>query len=114
MVVHGIGAREGFDIVRQSDAYTMLHGWGLPTSTHNLVVDDLAGIEKRVAYFGEHRHSIEHELDGLVVKIDEVRAKAAIAAGVAARAMTPVIARQARRSRCRGSSRRATACLRPR
>lgn len=72
MIVHGIGAREGFDIVRQSDAYTMLHGWGLPTSTHNLVVDDLAGIEKRVAYFGEHRHSIEHELDGLVVKIDEV------------------------------------------
>ncbi len=72
LIVHGIGAREGFDIVRQSDAYTMLHGWGLPTSTHNLVVDDLAGIEERVAYFGEHRHSIEHELDGLVVKIDEV------------------------------------------
>ncbi len=72
MLVHGIGAREGFDVLRQSDAYEILRGWGLPVSTHNLVVDDLAGIEARVAYFGEHRHSIEHELDGLVAKVDEV------------------------------------------
>jgi DNA ligase (NAD+) len=25
-----------------------------------------------VAYFGEHRHDIEHELDGIVVKVDEL------------------------------------------
>ncbi len=72
MLVHGLGAREGFEIDRQSHAYEILRGWGLPTSTHTLVVDDLAGIEERVAFFGEHRHAMEHELDGLVVKVDEV------------------------------------------
>ncbi len=72
MLVHGIGARRGFDIVRQSEAYTILRGWGLPVSSHNLVVDDLDAITQRIAYFGEHRHAVEHELDGLVVKIDEV------------------------------------------
>ena len=72
MLVHGIGARQGFDIARQSDAYAILSGWGLPVSTHNLVVDDLAAISERIAYFGEHRHTVEHELDGLVTKVDEV------------------------------------------
>ena len=72
MLVHGIGARTGFDITRQSEAYAILRGWGLPVSGHNLVVDDLAAIRKRIDYFGAHRHSIEHELDGLVVKVDEV------------------------------------------
>lgn len=72
MLVHGIGARTGFDITRQSEAYAILRGWGLPVSSHNLVVDDLAAIRKRIDYFGDHRHSIEHELDGLVVKVDEV------------------------------------------
>ncbi|WP_051988706.1 NAD-dependent DNA ligase LigA [Kineosphaera limosa] len=72
MLVHGLGAREGFDISRQSDAYEILRGWGLPVSTHNRVVDDLARIQERVDYFGEHRHSVEHELDGLVIKVDEI------------------------------------------
>ncbi|MDO5629272.1 MAG: NAD-dependent DNA ligase LigA [Mobilicoccus sp.] len=72
MLVHGIGARTGFDIERQSEAYDILRGWGLPVSTHNRVVTDLDGIRERVAYFGEHRHDLDHELDGLVVKIDEV------------------------------------------
>ncbi|WP_168584042.1 NAD-dependent DNA ligase LigA [Gephyromycinifex aptenodytis] len=72
MLVHGIGARTGFDIERQSQAYDILRGWGLPTSSHNEVVTDLAGILARVDYFEQHRHSVEHELDGLVVKIDEI------------------------------------------
>lgn len=72
MLVHGIGARAGFDITRQSEAYEILRGWGLPTSTHNEVVEDLAQIQRRVDYFATHRHSVEHELDGLVVKIDEI------------------------------------------
>ncbi|MDO5712357.1 MAG: NAD-dependent DNA ligase LigA, partial [Micrococcales bacterium] len=72
MLVHGIGARAGFDITRQSQAYEVLRGWGLPVSSHNVVVDDFEAIQARVAYFGEHRHSLEHELDGLVIKVDEV------------------------------------------
>lgn len=43
MVVHGIGAREGFDIDRLSHAYELLHAWGLPTARHNKVVDSSTG-----------------------------------------------------------------------
>ncbi|GAB4069031.1 NAD-dependent DNA ligase LigA [Angustibacter speluncae] len=73
MVVHGIGARTGFELDRQSQAYELLRAWGLPTSEHFVVVDTLDEVRERVRYVGEHRHAIaEHELDGLVVKVDEV------------------------------------------
>ncbi|MFJ7060194.1 NAD-dependent DNA ligase LigA [Streptomyces griseobrunneus] len=72
MVVHGIGAHEGLTIDRLSQAYELLHSWGLPTAQHNKVVDSLAGVREFIAYFGEHRHSVEHEIDGVVVKLDEI------------------------------------------
>ncbi|MGW2230995.1 NAD-dependent DNA ligase LigA [Streptomyces formicae] len=72
MVVHGIGAREGFDIDCLSHAYELLHEWGLPTAQHNKVVDDLQGVRDFIAYFGENRHSVAHEIDGVVVKLDEI------------------------------------------
>ncbi|MFJ7625605.1 NAD-dependent DNA ligase LigA [Streptomyces sp. NPDC097595] len=72
MVVHGIGAREGFDIDCLSHAYELLHEWGLPTAKYNKVVDSLEGVREFIAYFGEHRHSVEHEIDGVVVKLDEI------------------------------------------
>ncbi|MEW2062519.1 NAD-dependent DNA ligase LigA [Streptomyces sp. NPDC007002] len=72
MVVHGIGAHEGLSIDRLSQAYDLLHSWGLPTARHNKVVDSLAGVREFIAYFGEHRHSVEHEIDGVVVKLDEI------------------------------------------
>ncbi|MGW1352260.1 NAD-dependent DNA ligase LigA [Streptomyces sp. NPDC002409] len=72
MVVHGIGAREGFDIDCLSHAYELLHEWGLPTARHNKVVDSLDGVREFIAYFGENRHSVEHEIDGVVVKLDEI------------------------------------------
>ncbi|CDR06282.1 NAD-dependent DNA ligase LigA [Streptomyces iranensis] len=74
MVVHGIGAREGFDIDRLSQAYELLHEWGLPTAAHFSVVDSIEGVREYIAYYGEseHRHSVEHEIDGAVVKLDEI------------------------------------------
>ncbi|QLJ04789.1 NAD-dependent DNA ligase LigA [Streptomyces sp. NEAU-sy36] len=74
MVVHGIGALEGFTgMTRLSQAYDLLKSWGLPTSRHNRVVDDLDGVREFIAYYGENRHSVEHEIDGVVVKLDELR-----------------------------------------
>ncbi|MGW2710152.1 NAD-dependent DNA ligase LigA [Streptomyces sp. NPDC004457] len=74
MVVHGIGALAGFSgMTRLSQAYDLLKTWGLPTSPHNRVVDDLAGVREFIAYYGENRHSVEHEIDGVVVKLDEIR-----------------------------------------
>ncbi|MFF3688989.1 NAD-dependent DNA ligase LigA [Streptomyces sp. NPDC002187] len=72
MVVHGIGAREGFDIDRLSQAYDLLREWGLPTARHNKVVESLDAVREFIAYFGENRHSVEHEIDGVVVKLDEI------------------------------------------
>ncbi|MFE2579077.1 NAD-dependent DNA ligase LigA [Streptomyces sp. NPDC059378] len=75
MVVHGIGALEGFTgMTRLSQAYDLLKTWGLPTSTHNRVVDGLDGVREFIAHYdGENRHSVEHEIDGAVVKLDEIR-----------------------------------------
>ncbi len=73
MLVHGIGARTGFEMTRQSQAYELLSAWGLPVSPHAKVLDDLGAVEEFITYFGEHRHdAAEHELDGIVIKVDEV------------------------------------------
>ncbi|WP_083201468.1 NAD-dependent DNA ligase LigA [Oerskovia enterophila] len=77
MYAHGVGALqwaegEHAELARQSDAYALFERWGIPVSPHNRVVDGLAGVQEMIAYFGEHRHSIEHELDGIVVKVDEL------------------------------------------
>jgi DNA ligase (NAD+) len=72
MVVHGIGARKGFTPTSQSHAYEALHAWGLPTSSRWKLVDDMAGVREFIAYYGEHRHDVEHEIDGVVVKVDSV------------------------------------------
>jgi len=72
MLVHGIGARDGFAMDRQSQSYDVLRGWGLPVSTHYQVLDDIAAVQAYIDHYGEQRHSVEHELDGIVIKIDEV------------------------------------------
>ncbi|WP_083259861.1 NAD-dependent DNA ligase LigA [Cellulosimicrobium cellulans] len=77
MYAHGVGAlqwREGehAELDRQSDAYALFEQWGVPVSPHNRVVPGLDGVMEMIAWFGEHRHDIEHELDGIVVKVDEL------------------------------------------
>ena len=72
MLVHGIGAHEGFAIAQQSHSYDVLASWGLPVSRHYRVLDDVAAVQGYIDHYGEHRHDVEHELDGIVVKIDEV------------------------------------------
>ncbi|MGN6252125.1 MAG: NAD-dependent DNA ligase LigA [Marmoricola sp.] len=72
MVCHGIGAREGFEPTAQSQAYDALRAWGLPVSERVRVVPDLAGVEDYIAFYAEHRHDVEHEIDGVVVKVDDV------------------------------------------
>ena len=76
MFCHGIGAlrwagREEAT-ARQSETYDLLAAWGLPVSTRSRVVDDLDGIRRMIEHYGEHRHDVEHEIDGVVIKVDEV------------------------------------------
>ncbi len=72
MVCHGLGKRDGFEPTRQSESYAALKAWGLPTSKQAKVVKKLAGVQKFIDYYGEHRHDVEHEIDGVVVKVDQV------------------------------------------
>jgi DNA ligase (NAD+) len=72
MIVHGIGHREGFDIARQSQGYEALAAWGLPVSDRYRVVTTSDEVKAYVDHYGEHRHDVEHEIDGVVVKVDEI------------------------------------------
>jgi DNA ligase (NAD+) len=72
LIVHGIGAREGFAPAKQSDAYELLRHWGLPTSDRWKVVESLDGVREFIAYYADHRHDVEHDIDGVVVKVDDV------------------------------------------
>ena len=72
MLVHGIGLREGFELTRQSQAYDLFREWGLPISRHYRVLDTIEGVQKFIDQYGEERHSVEHELDGIVIKVDEI------------------------------------------
>jgi DNA ligase (NAD+) len=72
MLVHGIGAWANPPVDSQSKTYELLNDWGLPTSTHYRVVDSAAKASEFIEYFGAHRDSVEHEIDGIVIKVDEL------------------------------------------
>jgi DNA ligase (NAD+) len=72
LICHGLGRRRGFDPSRQSESYAALRAWGLPLSDRTVVLHGVDKVIENVAYWGEHRHDIEHEIDGVVVKVDEV------------------------------------------
>ncbi len=71
LLVHGIGAQEGFAAPAQSAAYELLRDLGLPVSSRYEVFDDLDGVREYIARWGEQRHDIEHQIDGVVVKVDQ-------------------------------------------
>jgi DNA ligase (NAD+) len=72
MMCHGLGYREGFTPTRQSDAYAAMRDWGLPTSDRAKVLDSLDAVKEFVEYYAEHRHDVEHDIDGVVVKVDQI------------------------------------------
>jgi DNA ligase (NAD+) len=77
MYAHGVGALQWEEgehtaLERQSDAYELFESWGVPVSSHNRVVAGIPAVLELIEYYGEHRHDIEHELDGFAVKVDEL------------------------------------------
>lgn len=72
MICHGLGHAEGFSPPTLHDAYLALKAWGLPVSDHTTRVQGIDAVQERIVYWGEHRHDVEHEIDGVVVKVDEV------------------------------------------
>jgi DNA ligase (NAD+) len=72
MLVHGIGAWANPPVASQSETYKLLAEWGLPTSTHYRVTATKEEAAEFIRYYGEYRDSVEHEIDGIVVKVDEL------------------------------------------
>ena len=84
LIVHGIGLHEGMDITSQSHAYEMLKAWGLPTSDRVTVVKSAQAVRDYIEHFGSIRHEIEHDIDGVVIKVDSLAEQAEL--GFTARA----------------------------
>ncbi|ATG54567.1 DNA ligase (NAD(+)) LigA [Brachybacterium ginsengisoli] len=70
LTVHGLGAWPDPPVDSQSEMYELLASWGLPTSRHLGVADTIDEVATYVEHHGEHRHDLEHEIDGIVVKVD--------------------------------------------
>jgi DNA ligase (NAD+) len=72
LVVHGIGARRGFEPTSQAQAYEVMRSWGLPTSDRWRVCHGPDEVREFIDHYAQHRHDLEHEIDGVVIKVDEV------------------------------------------
>ncbi|MDP1851747.1 MAG: NAD-dependent DNA ligase LigA [Candidatus Planktophila sp.] len=72
LIVHGVGARDGIEFKSQSQAYAVLKKLGLPTSNRFSVCASRTEVEKYIEYYGLHRHDVEHEIDGVVIKVDSM------------------------------------------
>ena len=72
VVVHGIGAASGVSFEKQSTAYELLKGWGLPTSSRYKVVNSRSEVLEFISEYEKNRHNVEHEIDGVVVKVNEI------------------------------------------
>ncbi len=78
IVVHGIGARTGIDFDSQSKAYELLAELGLPTSDRFKVCGTRAEVQKYIDFYQEHRHDVEHDIDGVVIKVDSIAEQSAL------------------------------------
>ncbi|WP_138316412.1 NAD-dependent DNA ligase LigA [Rhodoluna limnophila] len=78
MLVHGIGAWPDAPVKNQSDLYDLLKSWGLPTSARYRVVNSVDEVLKYIDEFEKKRHSLEHEIDGVVVKLDDLAVQRAL------------------------------------
>lgn len=76
MLAHGIGFVEAGDSgftepETLSGWFECLKNWGMPVSPHTKLLRGREAIEKRIGELGAQRHSLEHEIDGVVVKIND-------------------------------------------
>lgn len=77
MLVHGIAVWTPADDSHpepghQSEVYEQFRSWGLPISEYFTVLETIDEIEDFITHYGEHRHDVTHEIDGIVIKIDDI------------------------------------------
>jgi DNA ligase (NAD+) len=79
MYAHGVGAMRAQPgtprMTEQSELYALLASWGVPVSPYSRVVDSLAEVQAMIDHYAEHRHDVEHQIDGVIVKVDDLAAQ---------------------------------------
>jgi DNA ligase (NAD+) len=75
MLVHGFALWQG-EIASQSEVYGQLKAWGLPTTERFEVVESPAQAFEYIQNLNHTRHEIEHEIDGVVIKVDSLSRQA--------------------------------------
>ena len=69
-VLHGLGAVDGATLAAVGGV-RVAGALGLPVSPQRKPCPDLDEAWAFIEHYGEHRHSVEHEIDGVVIKLDE-------------------------------------------
>ena len=72
LVIHGVGVTEGYEVTSQSAAYAAIAAWGLPVADTAAVLDDPGKVTAYVDHYAEDRSSIPHDIDGVVIKVDDI------------------------------------------
>jgi DNA ligase (NAD+) len=74
-LVHGVGALAGKKFVTHAERLAYLSDAGLRTASQTKVATDLDEVWAFIEHWGEHRHDIDYEIDGVVVKVNELWAQ---------------------------------------
>jgi len=70
MLCHSFGQADGLRFASHSEFLAFCEAAGLPVAAETTPVGTLEEVEAFVRYWGEHRHDLDHEIDGVVVKVD--------------------------------------------
>jgi DNA ligase (NAD+) len=69
---HGVGVAEGWRFERHSEALDYVQRAGLPVSPEAELLGGLEEVFKYCQKWEEHRHDVDYEIDGVVVKVDQI------------------------------------------
>ncbi|MFT4147697.1 MAG: NAD-dependent DNA ligase LigA [Micrococcaceae bacterium] len=73
VLVHGVGETQGYQYLSQSECYVDLKKWGLPTSNQYKTFTDFQDVINFIQHVAEHRHNLEYDIDGIVIKVDQAK-----------------------------------------
>ena len=73
---YGFGKVDSFIFEKQSDFLKKINEWGFKTNPHNVLVQNFKEIEDQYNKIEKIRSNLDYDIDGLVVKIDDIALQA--------------------------------------
>ena len=68
--LYHVSRLDGRQVESQWAAYELLDGLGLPTNPKRTLAETLDQVVAFIEHWGEHRHDLDFEIDGIVVKVN--------------------------------------------